>query len=542
MDANTPMPLLIALHGAGSNGADFEKWTGFSQLAEREGFVVVYPNATSARGRQWNAMWNWGDKPDDSGFLSSLIDSLLEKYSLDPQKVFVAGHSVGGFMAYRLANEHPDKIAAIASNGGLVGLKRLDAGCPVSILHIHGKDDWRIPLTGMPQYNYPAVEEGLGWWAKRNGCTTLAETSRMNENVTAKKWKKADEDGDVVLYLIDGFGHDWPKLTNAAGIDASAVICDFFQNHPKSDYASNVDKIVWTETADLPLPFSPSSVYAFNGKIYLMGGRQNALQKDVDFTLEYNPLMDQWTKKAKLPFESHLHTAAPLGEKIYFFSPDMQNNLVYDPNTDCWKPIASNTDKRIPGPCVAYDRKIFIIGGIHDIIFDLSDRIDVYDPVTDKWSQKKPMPDVRLGTCVVVDGKILVVGGWQPVPGQRRVRAARTVQVYDPITENWENRADLPFGFVGSAVVSGAKVYAMGCEIGEIPGQVEDLTTVLVYDSHKDRWQKGTDLPRLAVGAGFTVLGESIYLIGGCAGQHHGWSDYASTFRGDIVRQASVRR
>ena len=245
--------------------------------------------------------------------------------------------------------------------------------------------------------------------------------------------------------------------------------------------------------------------------------------------------MDQWTTKKELPFKSHLHTIVPLGGKIYLFSSDMQNNFVYDPNVDSWEPIASNTDKRIPGPCVAYDDKIIVFGGIHKIIFDLSSRIDMYDPVKNSWSQKKPMPNVHLGASIVVEGKILVIGGWQRVSDQRRVRASQMVQAYDPITEKWEHRSDLPFGLVGSAVVLGSKVFVMGCETGEIPGQIKDVTTVLVYNSSSDLWQTTTDLPRLAVGAGFTVLDGSIYLIGGCAGQQHGWTDYASAFRGDIV-------
>ncbi len=296
------------------------------------------------------------------------------------------------------------------------------------------------------------------------------------------------------------------------------------------------EKIGWTATAELPLPFSPSGVCALNGKIYVVAGRQNAIQKDVDLMLEYDPQTDKWTRKAGLPFKSHLHTIVPLGGKIYLFNSDMQNNFVYDPNADSWKPVAPNSDKRIPGPCIAYDGKIYIIGGIHDIIFDLSDRIDVYNPKTDNWSQKKPMPDVRLGICTVVDGKVLVIGGWQPVPGQRHVRTSRAVQVYDPAAEKWENKSDLPFGLVGSAVTSGSKVYVMGCCSGEIPGQTKDLTSVLVYDPSTDTWQTTTDLPRLAVGAGFTVLGESIYIVGGCAGRQHGWTDYASTYKGDIVK------
>ena len=99
----------------------------------------------------------------------------------------------------------------------------------------------------------------------------------------------------------------------------------------------------------------------------------------------------------------------------------------------------------------------------------------------------------------------------------------------------WQPRADLPFGLVGNALPLGTKVYVMGCSTGRIPGQIKDLTTALVYDISSDTWQTTTDLPRLAVGAGFTTLHNSIYLIGGSAGQNHGWADYASTFKGSIV-------
>jgi N-acetylneuraminic acid mutarotase len=348
-----------------------------------------------------------------------------------------------------------------------------------------------------------------------------------------------------LIYLLDNtFGVNKMKMKRSSSLIVTLlfVLVQCGSGQSSEDKINLEDlrksphgKIVWTATADLPLPFSPSNVCALNGKLYLMGGRQNAIQKDVNFTLEYDPQMDQWTKKTDLPFKSHLHTIVPLGGKIYLFSSDMQNNLVYDPHADSWEPIASNTDKRIPGPCVAYRGKIYVMGGIHNIIFDLSDRIDVYDPETNSWSQNKPMQNVRLGLCAVVDDKILVIGGWQPVAGQKRVQTARTVQVYDPVSEKWENKSDLPFGLVGTAVSLGSKVYVMGCSTGEIPGQTKDLTTVLMYDISNDIWQTTTPLPRLAVGAGFTVLNESIYLIGGCAGQQHGWSDYASTFRGDIV-------
>jgi hypothetical protein len=307
-------------------------------------------------------------------------------------------------------------------------------------------------------------------------------------------------------------------------------------NHPTTNDEPGAERIVWTPMADLLLPLSPGSAFALEGRICVLGGRQNAAQQDVDSMLEYDPETNRWSNRKTLPFKSHLHATTSLDGKVYLISSDMQQNRVYDLHADSSEPIAPNPDKRIPGPCVALGGKIYVIGGIHKIIFDLSDRIDVYDPKTNRWSQRKPMPHLRLGLCVPIEGKVLVIGGWEPVPGERRVHTSSAVQLYDPVTEEWDERQDLPFGVVGSAMVLGSKVYVMGCGTGEIPGQTGDLTTVLVYDIARDLWRTTTPLPRLAVGAGFAVLDKSIYLIGGCAGQQHGWTDYASTYRGDIVR------
>jgi predicted esterase len=109
-----PMALVFALHGYGGTAAGFEKTTGFSRIADREGFIVVYPNAV-AFGPNQKQMWNgggiftawWAGQVDDVSFFAMLIDAVSAQYTTDPNIIFVFGTSSGGFMAHHLGARLP---------------------------------------------------------------------------------------------------------------------------------------------------------------------------------------------------------------------------------------------------------------------------------------------------------------------------------------------------------------------------------------------------------------------------------------------------
>ena len=116
-DGATPVPLLVALHPFGCDAQLMQMLTGFNQISEREGFIVVYPDG---RDRMWNS--NPSDpfelisEPlDDVKFISALLDRLLEDYAIDPARVYVTGGSQGGLMAQRAAGEMPERVAAAAT-------------------------------------------------------------------------------------------------------------------------------------------------------------------------------------------------------------------------------------------------------------------------------------------------------------------------------------------------------------------------------------------------------------------------------------------
>src|SRR5262245_36815191 len=115
-----PSPLLVMLHGYSINGQVEELFLQLAPVAEAKGFLYAHPDGTVDKDDKyfWNATDACCDKYmtgiDDSAYLSSVIEEIKAHYSVDPRRIYVTGHSNGGFMSYRMACDHADQIAAIA--------------------------------------------------------------------------------------------------------------------------------------------------------------------------------------------------------------------------------------------------------------------------------------------------------------------------------------------------------------------------------------------------------------------------------------------
>ncbi len=154
-DGKRPLPLLVAFHGAGGTGMGF--LAAFSGLADRHGFIAACPDGILGKNRGWNALWGKPvpgghgaqiDEVDDIGFARALIDQLHESYHTDPLRVFVCGHSAGGYMSYRVAVDLAGRIAAAGVVNGSMGIRLFNGepsvsdiplpAVPVSVIHICG--------------------------------------------------------------------------------------------------------------------------------------------------------------------------------------------------------------------------------------------------------------------------------------------------------------------------------------------------------------------------------------------------------------------
>lgn len=249
----TARSLIIALHGGNSNGVAFEAMTGLSALADREGFVVVYPNAIGLyRGKPY---WNDGRVPtvDDVGFMRRLIDELAHKYQIDRARVYVTGFSNGASMTNRLGVELGDKIAAIAPVAGTLGIRQAQVWQPLRVLpllYFHGTTDPFAYYSGGSAGTWKgsslAAPAHAAWWAQKNGCDPQPQETALPDRIddgTAimRVAYSCPVGANVVFYFIDNGGHTWPggapwapeAITGKISreIDASTEMWRFFQQH-----------------------------------------------------------------------------------------------------------------------------------------------------------------------------------------------------------------------------------------------------------------------------------------------------------------------
>ncbi len=225
----TPTPLLMMLHGYSATSDLEEAYLQLLPQATAQGFLYVHPDGTKDQaGEQfWNATDAccnfYGSTVDDDGYLMGLIAEISHKLSVDPKRVYVMGHSNGGFMTYRLACNHADKIAAVAVLAGemVLDASQCQPSNPVSLLHIQGTADATILYDGgsvspgmVPPY--PGATTSVGDWVGFDTCNATADTSGApldiestlagaETSVTA--YHGCSSQTDVVLWTINGGSH-----------------------------------------------------------------------------------------------------------------------------------------------------------------------------------------------------------------------------------------------------------------------------------------------------------------------------------------------
>jgi polyhydroxybutyrate depolymerase len=189
-----PAPLVIALHGYTSNAKDLERYLRLTPESERRGFVYAYPDgSTDARGDHfWNATDAccafYNPKPDDSRYLSELISAMQGAYRIDRTRVYLIGHSNGGFMAFRMACDHADQVTAVVSINGASwnDTARCRPSGPVSVLAIHSSTDETVAFNGgvIDGAAYPSAATTIAQWLGHNRCADAGRDAPALDLVT----------------------------------------------------------------------------------------------------------------------------------------------------------------------------------------------------------------------------------------------------------------------------------------------------------------------------------------------------------------------
>ncbi|MCU1455407.1 MAG: hypothetical protein JWN46_3553 [Acidimicrobiales bacterium] len=178
-------PLLVMLHGYAATSAVEESYLQLTNAADAHGMLYAHPDGTrdSTGSQFWNATDACcdfeGSGVDDSAYLNGVIDQIELTYNVDRRRVFIVGHSAGGFMAYRMACDHADQVAAVVSLEGATYADptKCHPSEPVTALEIHGTADSTIAYDGGSSggHTYPSAPATILSWATADGCTSKVD-------------------------------------------------------------------------------------------------------------------------------------------------------------------------------------------------------------------------------------------------------------------------------------------------------------------------------------------------------------------------------
>ena len=237
-DPEQPTPLVLSYHGFISDPVQHATGTGWMDVADDEGFIIVFPAG------QREPM-GWYTQPgaveagwlDDVQFSREMLDQLRERYNIDPRRIYITGFSNGGGMVHRLACDFSSEVAAVAPVSGphFYG-DPCDLERPVPIFGIYGMWDNSTKWEGYYDLLMP-IPEWIQGWVIRNGCDPEPTETRPEELVLVQQWGNCDEGADVVLRIYEQGRHTWQP-------GSAEHIWEFFEAHPMPEIEDETDDTV----------------------------------------------------------------------------------------------------------------------------------------------------------------------------------------------------------------------------------------------------------------------------------------------------------
>jgi polyhydroxybutyrate depolymerase len=231
-----PAPLILNLHGSGSNAVQQSVYSDLPRRGGALGYVVVTPDAVDGR-------WQLTPTGTDDDFLTALVDHVEATTCIDLDRVHVTGMSLGAWKSALEVCQHPDRFASAV----LVTVEVHPRGCgPTSVLAFHGTADRTVPygegsdpgvtVTGA-NAGLPGARDNIAQWADAAGCEPEPDTTRIGDDVERRALTGCRDGVDVALYTIEGGGHTWPGADITIGpttqtVDATDLALAWFAEHP----------------------------------------------------------------------------------------------------------------------------------------------------------------------------------------------------------------------------------------------------------------------------------------------------------------------
>jgi len=283
------VPLVVMLHGCTQNAADFALGTRMNQLAEQQNFIVAYPQQVNVANQY--LCWNWFDTTNQTrnsgepAIIAGIVQNMLQntaQWTIDTNRVYVAGLSAGAALAVILGATYPDVFAAIGIHSGLeyqaainqnTALRANRKGGPnprqqaivayeamgsyarvVPTIVFHGSNDYVInPINGdqvVQQWMYTDISASNGSYTADFSAPTTTTTGQVprGRNYITAGWQDANGIEIQQYWKVNGMGHGWSggdtrgSYTDPQGPDATSAIYLFFMNHPLSSGQSQVQQ------------------------------------------------------------------------------------------------------------------------------------------------------------------------------------------------------------------------------------------------------------------------------------------------------------
>lgn len=255
----TPAPLVLVLHGGGGTARSMVRFSGFTPISDREGFILAYPESGSRNwydGREGDFSGAHRDRRDDAGFIVAMIGAIGTEHPVDQGRVYATGVSNGAFLSNLLAATYAKRFAAIAPVVGGIADPFHKVFAPeeaVSVLVVQGTQDPLVPYeggnVGLGRGKVIPTEEALRLWVKADGCSAAPRTDLLPDadpgdgcRVERSVWSGCRAGAEVVLLKMAGAGHTWPggsqylprRMVGRVCRDFdSSLIWEFFKSHPK---------------------------------------------------------------------------------------------------------------------------------------------------------------------------------------------------------------------------------------------------------------------------------------------------------------------
>ena len=306
--AGKAAPLVVNMHGYGSDDVQQEYYGEFRPFADAEGFLVVHPKGTAAPGIG-TLFFNVGffaSPIDDTGFINAMIDEISKEYAVNQKKIYATGMSNGGFMSYELACTTTNRFAAIASVTGAItklNFPKCKNAAPIPVMQIHGTADATVPYLGNAQFL--AIDTIVNFWVKKNDCNPIAVKTavpdiNITDGATAERFVySGGKNGTTVeLWKVQNGAHSWPGAFVNLGVtcqdfNASKEVWRFFKQYSLITPTNEVDALPLTifpnpsaDILNIELPDAVSDykleIYDNQGKTYINNNHFNAAQITID--------------------------------------------------------------------------------------------------------------------------------------------------------------------------------------------------------------------------------------------------------------------